>query len=379
MRAASYPRSRRRRPSRSVSPSLQGTAVMPESLAASPLGLLDARGSLRLVTDLVSEESDALCLALACRPLRDALWARFPSIPRRLQVRRVRNTGRGSLTSGPSRHLQLDTYVGSFRILSSPLVVGGVGWWSRARLEWATEEATRGQTRAGIPHIRPDVLRWLFPLPNDSAACEHIAKTGSLPALQWARDRGCGWDQKTSIAAAAAGHVHVLEWIIDQLLVEGDEAQAAQSSEGQELENDEDAYLARVQHMFPPGLNATEGSPTPGLVCYAAASGGHVPVLEWLANRGCDWHEAMGHEDATVGGVCAHNAAAGGHMAVVQWLYTNESPIDDLFDGCAVLSLGFGPPETVSGAHEEIFSTRVCCTKYPRMITFWRPGPKLRA
>jgi hypothetical protein len=42
-----------------------------------PFRLLDARGSLRLVTDAVHED-DALCLALTCRALRDALWARFP-------------------------------------------------------------------------------------------------------------------------------------------------------------------------------------------------------------------------------------------------------------------------------------------------------------
>ena len=47
------------------------------ALAASPIGLLEARGCLRLVTDMVHED-DALCLALACRPLRDALWTRFP-------------------------------------------------------------------------------------------------------------------------------------------------------------------------------------------------------------------------------------------------------------------------------------------------------------
>jgi hypothetical protein len=45
-----------------------------------PFGLLDARGSLRLVTDVVHED-DALCLALTCRALRDALWARFPQRP----------------------------------------------------------------------------------------------------------------------------------------------------------------------------------------------------------------------------------------------------------------------------------------------------------
>jgi Leucine-rich repeat (LRR) protein len=45
-----------------------------------PFALLDARGSLRLVTDAVHED-DALCLALTCRALRDALWARFPARP----------------------------------------------------------------------------------------------------------------------------------------------------------------------------------------------------------------------------------------------------------------------------------------------------------
>jgi hypothetical protein len=45
-------------------------------LAASPFTILDARSNVRLVTDAVHED-DTLGLALACRPLRDALWARF--------------------------------------------------------------------------------------------------------------------------------------------------------------------------------------------------------------------------------------------------------------------------------------------------------------
>ena len=48
------------------------------ALAGSPFGLLDAASTLRLVTDLVHED-DALCLALACRALRDVLWERFPA------------------------------------------------------------------------------------------------------------------------------------------------------------------------------------------------------------------------------------------------------------------------------------------------------------
>ena len=51
-----------------------------DALAASPFAVLDAHGSLRFVTDAVHED-DALCLALACRALRDALWARFPARP----------------------------------------------------------------------------------------------------------------------------------------------------------------------------------------------------------------------------------------------------------------------------------------------------------
>ena len=47
------------------------------SSGSPPFSLLDARGSLRLVTDAVHED-DALCLALTCRALRDALWARYP-------------------------------------------------------------------------------------------------------------------------------------------------------------------------------------------------------------------------------------------------------------------------------------------------------------
>jgi hypothetical protein len=54
-----------------------------DALAASPFALLDKRGSIRFVTDVVHED-DALCLALACRALRDALWARFPAWPGRI-------------------------------------------------------------------------------------------------------------------------------------------------------------------------------------------------------------------------------------------------------------------------------------------------------
>jgi hypothetical protein len=51
-----------------------------DPLAASAFALLDKHSSIRLVTDAVHED-DALCLALTCRALRDALWARYPQRP----------------------------------------------------------------------------------------------------------------------------------------------------------------------------------------------------------------------------------------------------------------------------------------------------------
>ena len=57
-------------------PSDGGDRVQVES----PFAMLDNSSALRLVTDLVSED-DALCFALTCRPLRDALFARFTPLP----------------------------------------------------------------------------------------------------------------------------------------------------------------------------------------------------------------------------------------------------------------------------------------------------------
>ena len=51
------------------------------ALTNSPFGLLDAYSSLHLITDFVHED-DALCLALVCCALRDALWTRFPMRPK---------------------------------------------------------------------------------------------------------------------------------------------------------------------------------------------------------------------------------------------------------------------------------------------------------
>ena len=118
------------------------------ALAASAFGLLDVAADLRLVTDLVHED-DALCLALTCRGLRDALWARFPSRP-----------------AG-------DAFAGARVRTRDEAVVSMVG-----RLVWA-----RGLDRPW-PGPRND---WE---PNSWRICSAAAACGALASLQWARANG---------------------------------------------------------------------------------------------------------------------------------------------------------------------------------------------
>ena len=46
-----------------------------------------------------------------------------------------------------------------------------------------------------------------------------------------------------------------------------------------------------------------------------AAENGHLDVLQWLREQGCDWNEG------TCGG-----AAAGGHLDVLRWAVENGAP-----------------------------------------------------
>ncbi|CAN0438640.1 unnamed protein product, partial [Ectocarpus fasciculatus] len=42
--------------------------------------------------------------------------------------------------------------------------------------------------------------------------CEKAAYNGHLEVLQWARNNGCPWDEKTCSWAAGNGHLEVLQW-----------------------------------------------------------------------------------------------------------------------------------------------------------------------
>jgi hypothetical protein len=141
-------------------------------------GLLDAHSSLRLVTD-AAHEDDALCLALTCRALRDALWARFPRRP-----------------AG-------DSHAGARVRTRDAAVVGTVG-----RLAWA-----RGRPRRGGPGARawPESRAWWR---GEAWQLDVIcAANGALASLQWARANGCDWSARTCMMAAQGGYLEVLQWL----------------------------------------------------------------------------------------------------------------------------------------------------------------------
>jgi hypothetical protein len=49
-----------------------------------------------------------------------------------------------------------------------------------------------------------------------TATCARIAEGGHLEVLQWAREHGCPWDERTCGAAAGGGHLEVLIWAREQ-------------------------------------------------------------------------------------------------------------------------------------------------------------------
>jgi hypothetical protein len=251
-----------------------------DPLAASAFALLDKHSGLRLVTDAVHED-DALCLALTCRALRDALWVRFPAWS------------------------ASDAHAGARVRTRDAAVVG-----TAERLAWA-----RGLDRAW-PGPRED---WHL-----DQICEIAALHGALASLQWARANGCKWSARTCSTAAQGGYLAVLQWAW---------------ANGCEWDEDTRNFAAAGGHLAVLQWARANGCGWKAATCCVAAAGGHLAVLQWLRANGCDWDAntcmmaaARGHlavlQWARANG-CGWNAttccvaAARGHLVVLQWARAN--------------------------------------------------------
>ena len=129
-------------------------------LVASPFALLDAHSCLRLVTDAVHED-DALCLALACRALRDALGARFPTCPRAGCRPVARLAGRTTVATKHILDLRYDPeFVANGGLSALPEGIGRLAYLPAPGLKslWLGDnvKSTTGRTRSGVSGGRLD-------------------------------------------------------------------------------------------------------------------------------------------------------------------------------------------------------------------------------
>ena len=105
--------------------------------------------------------------------------------------------------------------------------------------------------------------------------CMAAAENGHLHVLQWCREMGCPWGAETCVGAAMNGHLNVVQWC---------------------HENE---------------------CPWDSRTCAFAAANGHLHVLQWCRENGCPWNEQ------TTGW-----AAAEGRFDVVQWCHNHGCPWD---------------------------------------------------
>ena len=273
---------------------------------ASPFAILDAHSSLCLVTDAV-REGDAVCLALTCRALRDALWARFPRRPageahagRRLVTRWA------ALVATPARVV-----------------------WTRElpAVELAMmQDALEGGTRASWPYILS--FGNLANILKAEGVCELAAWSGALATLQWAYAEGLPTDITDNLYALSAGggHLAVLRWLWTRHAIDSLDVRrfVRRLVRRKVLERTSGAMYQAALGGHPEVLrwlrlqiSDAEWEELRDLdyrneMCPAAALSGNLAALQWLRANGCAW------------GYSTTNAAAGGgHLEVLRWARAN--------------------------------------------------------
>ena len=145
----------------------------------------------------------------------------------------------------------------------------------------------------------------------------------SVARLRWALEHGCRWNGLICAAAAAGGHIGVLQWARDQdppCPWDGKNCAAATcraAAAGGHLE-----VLKWLREQNPPcpwdGRTCAEhGCPWNFVTCFEAAKRGHLEMLQWARGQDppCPWEERT----------CSL-AARGGHLEVLQWAREQDPP-----------------------------------------------------
>ena len=177
-----------------------------------------------------------------------------------------------------------------------------------------------------------EALKWAFEngFSSDVDLCNYAAESGQLDMLKFLRSVGHTWDASVTRHAASKGHFEMLKWAIGQgcPIYTGIMGCAAFSGQVEILD-----WLVETQ------AQALDDS-----CVWAAARGGHLPLLQELVKRGqtlvesissaavasgnlklVQWVHAQGRGDLKE---AVNQAVEEGHLHIVQWLLQNDySPI----------------------------------------------------
>ena len=154
--------------------------------------------------------------------------------------------------------------------------------------------AWRRAVKKRLALVRTSLVR-----PWSSEWTAHIALSGHLAVLQWARANGAPWDEHTCTQAAGGGHLAVLQWLRAQTppCPWNSRACTVAAARGQL------AALQWLRGQAPP-------APWSGFVCAYAAVGGRLEILQWARKHGAPWDRAE----------CLRYAIDNGHPHIVTWL-----------------------------------------------------------
>jgi len=179
--------------------------------------------------------------------------------------------------------------------------------------------------------------------------CERAARNGHLHVLQWAVENRYRWDHNTCAAAVEGGHFETFKWVVDNCGWWTPRWTGPWNDRQTVADVATTGNLDFLKYVIQSGMATLDGDPEVGV---AAARVGSLPILKWLATsalhlkkRGTkEWHEiceaAAEHGRVEVllwlrtqkrcrmdEGVCKA-AARGGSIQALQWLRNHHCPWD---------------------------------------------------
>jgi len=153
---------------------------------------------------------------------------------------------------------------------------------------------------------------------------EAAATHGHLPVLRWLRERECPWDEAAACEAAVRGHIHILQYTLDNNAPEGTEPLIQKAARHGRMECVRWLHIVRHHDLTSSVYNA-------------AAYGANLELLKWLDAK----NPKLGTKDASISAAdsgnieclqyvqrrhgwspidCAIGAVENNHLAVLEWM-----------------------------------------------------------